>query len=123
MPPVKGTREFSKEKEMSNYPKPLRNTVSLMMLMVLALRASCGNALAKEVHHYVFFGREREQIQEAAFLRTKALEGAQLKYTWRELEPTKDAYDFNAIRSDLTFLKAHGKRLFVQLQDASFVPN
>jgi hypothetical protein len=75
---------------------------------------------AKPVHHYVFFNMERERIKEASFLATKALEGAQLKYTWRELEPEKDRYDFEAIRKDLAFLTSKEKKLFIQLQDSSF---
>jgi hypothetical protein len=80
----------------------------------------CGSILAKGVHHYVFFNRERARIHERVFLETKAFEGAQIKYTWRELEPEKDAYDFSAIRQDLAFLTSKGKRLFIQLQDSSF---
>jgi len=71
-------------------------------------------------HHYVFLNRDRERISDSAFLQTKALEGAQIKFTWRELEPEKGAYDFSAVRHDLDFLTANGKRLFIQLQDASF---
>jgi hypothetical protein len=73
------------------------------------------------VHHYVFFGQDREKIKEAkSFLETKSLEGAQVAYSWRQLEPGKDRYDFSFIREDLTFLKANGKKLFVQLQDVTF---
>jgi hypothetical protein len=86
------------------------------------LLACVGGAEAEGVHHYVFFNRDRERISDPVFLATKELEGAQLKYTWRELEPKKDQYDFSAILQDLNFLKAKGKRLFVQLQDASFDP-
>jgi hypothetical protein len=75
---------------------------------------------AKPVHHYVFFALDRERIKEASFLETKSLEGAQLKYRWRELEPEKDHYDFAAIRKDLAFLTSKGKKLFIQLQDSSF---
>lgn len=71
---------------------------------------------------YVFFARDRHRIQEESFLETRSLEGAQLKYTWRELEPEKDRYELEPIRRDLTFLDEHGKRLFVQLQDVSFSP-
>ena len=46
-----------------------------------------------------------------------------MKYTWRELEPGKDGYDFSAIEHDLMFLNSKGKKLFIQLQDASFDPN
>ncbi|MGA2862882.1 MAG: hypothetical protein ABSF95_00165 [Verrucomicrobiota bacterium] len=82
----------------------------------------CAGASGEGVHHYVFFNRDRERISDAAFLGTKAFQGAQLKYTWRELERGKDGYDFSAIQQDLTFLNSKGKKLFLQLQDASFDP-
>src|SRR6185295_14839208 len=75
---------------------------------------------AKTVHHYVFFAHERERITEKSFLETAAFEGAQLKYTWRELEPEKDKYDFKSIRKDLAFLASKGKKFFIQLQEVSF---
>ena len=79
------------------------------------------SAHAKDgVHHYVFFNRDRERISEPAFLETKAFEGAQLKYSWRELENGRDGYDFRDIRHDLEFLNARGKKLFIQIQDISF---
>jgi hypothetical protein len=81
-----------------------------------------GGSVAGGVHHYVFFNRDRERISDAAFVKTKAFEGAQLKYTWRELEREKDAYDFSAIRRDLASLNSNGKKLFIQLQDSSFDP-
>src|SRR5437867_6381480 len=49
-----------------------------------------------------------------------SFDGAQLKYTWRELEPERDRYDFSSIRHDLALLRRNGKRLFIQLQDVSF---
>src|SRR5262249_45361301 len=55
-----------------------------------------------------------------AFLYTPALAGAQVKYTWRELEPTRDQYRLRNVLDDLAFLTRHGKRLVVQLQDASY---
>jgi len=82
----------------------------------------CPGASGEGPHHYVFFNRDRERISDAAFLGPKAFEGAQLKYTWRELEPGMDGYDFSAIQHDLTFLNSKGKKLFIQLQDASFDP-
>lgn len=81
----------------------------------------CISISAKTIHHYVFFGQDREKIKEASsFLETKALEGAQVAYSWRQLEPEKDRYDFSAIREDLAFLTSKGKRLFIQLQDVTF---
>lgn len=81
-------------------------------------------ATAKRVHHYVFFGMDRESIPNAKlFLETKELEGAQVAYSWRQLEPEKDKYDFSLIREDLKLLNAHGKKLWIQFQDVTFSPN
>jgi hypothetical protein len=87
----------------------------------LFLLACCAGVGAKPVHHYVFFGQDREKLREASsFLETKALEGAQVTYSWRQLEPEQDRYDFSPVRDDLAFLTSKGKRLFVQLQDVTF---
>ncbi|MFL6209872.1 MAG: hypothetical protein ACJ74W_13530 [Pyrinomonadaceae bacterium] len=87
----------------------------------LFLWLGCASVRAKPLQHYVFFGQDREKIKAAAsFLETKALVGAQVTYSWRQLEPAKDAYDFSAIREDLAFLTSKGKRLFIQLQDVTF---
>jgi hypothetical protein len=87
--------------------------------LILACTADADGAA---VHHYVFFGQDREGITSAAFLGTKAFEGAQLKYTWRELERRKDGYEFGDIERDLGFLQSKDKKLFIQIQDASFSP-
>ena len=76
------------------------------------------------VHHYVFFGQDREQLKNArTFLESKEFEGAQVAYSWRQLEQGKDNYDFSLIREDLAFLNAHGKKLWIQYQDVTFSPN
>ncbi|MBI4859659.1 MAG: hypothetical protein HY815_05275 [Candidatus Riflebacteria bacterium] len=91
-------------------------SVVAFVLSIFVTGASC----AETVRHYVFFNMERERIAEPAFLAARSLEGAQLKYTWKELEPERDRYDFGAIQHDLDFLRSRGKRLFIQIQDASF---
>ncbi|HEY0673722.1 MAG TPA: hypothetical protein VGD27_15695, partial [Longimicrobiales bacterium] len=70
--------------------------------------------------HFIFFAHERERITEPAFIDNPNIAGAQLKYTWRELEPERDRYDFRSIERDLAVLAEHGKRLWIQLQDVSF---
>jgi hypothetical protein len=81
---------------------------------------AAGTAAAAEPQHYLFVNRDRERIHDTAFLDTPALAGAQIKFTWRQLEPTRDHYDLRDVLADWRFLAAHGKRLVVQLQDASF---
>ncbi len=92
------------------------------IVTTLALACLCSlTSFAKPVHHYVFFGMDREKIKETkSFLETAAFEGAQVAYFWRQLEPGKDEYDFSLIREDLAFLNAHGKKLWIQLQDVTF---
>src|SRR5688572_10055444 len=93
--------------------------MALRLLPVLLLLLSGATLRAAATRHFIYFDLERERIREAAFLSSRA-EGAQLKYTWSELEPQKDRYDFSAIRSDREFLHSKGKKLFIQLQDVSF---
>ncbi len=74
------------------------------------------------ISHYVYFARDREKIRGHAFLAVPRFDGAQLMYSWRELEPRKGEYDFSAVLADLEYLESHGKKLFIQLQDATFMP-
>ena len=92
------------------------NVLLCSLLLLVSVTSS-----AKPVRHYVFFGMDRERLREAkAFLETKRFEGAQIAYSWRQLEPGRDEYDFSLIREDLAFLSSKGKKLFVQIQDVSF---
>jgi|GEM_PF-425430 len=97
----------------------MRFTVILLVLFLCIPSAT--PVSAKTLHHFVFFGMDREKLQTTkSLLDTKAFEGAQVAYFWRQLEPGKDEYDFSLIREDLAFLNAHGKKLWVQIQDVSF---
>lgn len=69
---------------------------------------------------FVFFGADREQIKNPLFLNTPGFAGAQLSYSWKELEPERDRYDIAIISRDLAFLRANGKKLFIQIQDVTF---
>jgi hypothetical protein len=74
----------------------------------------------KAIKHYIFFSREREGIQNKEFYLNPGIEGAQIAYLWRRLEPQKNHYDFNEIEEDLKFLSIKGKKLFIQIQDVTF---
>jgi hypothetical protein len=98
----------------------MKNTRKLILCALLSWLC-CLGVVAKPIRHYVFFGMDREKIKSAsAFLETKSLEGAQVTYSWRQLEQGKDGYDFSIIREDLDFLTSKGKKLFIQIQDVSF---
>jgi len=75
----------------------------------------------KPIHHYIFFAQDREKLKTTAALRELSqFEGAQIAYSWRQLEQGKDGYDFSIIREDLEYLRQHGKKLFIQFQDVTF---
>lgn len=88
---------------------------SYLLLSVLTI-------FAKEpsVKQYVFFSKDRDAIHEMTFFADPAFEGAQITYSWKQLERGKGGYDFKMIREDLAFLTAQGKKLFIQLQDVTF---
>lgn len=100
-----------------------RVLVATLVLLLAALVAGTKGPERSGVaglKHFIFFDRERQRITEPTFLENRFIAGAQLKYTWRELEPERDRYELRPLLDDLAFLKKHGKRLFVQLQDVSF---
>jgi len=75
---------------------------------------------ADEIQHFVYFARDRRAIRRHALLESERFAGAQIMYSWADLEPRKGDYDFSDIQDDIAYLDRHGKALFIQLQDASF---
>lgn len=74
------------------------------------------------IKHFVYFARDREAIHEHPFLNHSRFKGAQIMYPWAQLEPSKGNYDFSIIQKDYAYLESYGKKLFIQLQDATFNP-
>ena len=74
------------------------------------------------IKHFVYFSRDRELIVNHPLLSNSRLKGAQIMYSWKELEPVKGQYDFSIIKKDVAYLKQYHKKLFIQLQDATFNP-
>lgn len=76
-----------------------------------------------EIQHFVYVARDREAIKGHPLLTTARIAGAQIMYSWRQLEPQRGTYDFSLIWEDHNYLQAHGKKLFIQLQDVTFHPD
>lgn len=76
-----------------------------------------------DTKHFVYFAGDRRGIIDHPLLTSDSFSGAQIMYPWAELEPEKGDYDFSQIESDFQYLKRHNKKLFVQLQDATFSPD
>jgi hypothetical protein len=74
------------------------------------------------IQHFVYFIRDREQMIEHPFLTHPAFKGAQVMYSWKDFEVQKDKYDFSLLEKDYEYLKKYGKKIFIQLQDATFSP-
>lgn len=72
------------------------------------------------IKHFVYFARDRESLIDHPLLDHERFSGAQIMYPWELLEPIKDQYDFSIVIEDYLYLKSHGKKLFIQLQDATF---
>ena len=68
------------------------------------------------IKHFVYFARDRNAIQDHPLLTHDRFAGVQIMYPWSLLEPSKNEYDFSIIQQDYEYLKAHGKKLFIQLQ-------
>lgn len=55
-----------------------------------------------------------------ALLQRPDIGGVQIVLNWRALEPSKDSYDFSAIRAALAITQPLHKGLFIQIQDRFF---
>lgn len=75
-----------------------------------------------EIKNFIYFARDRELIHNHPFLNNSTFSGAQIMYSWKQLETSKNVYDFSIIKKDYEYLKSKNKKLFIQLQDATFDP-
>jgi hypothetical protein len=127
------TLEKAPQRACSNSKANLKGTklrialfVTAFQLILAAIAVSWpaqGEQLpALGTHHFVFFGRDRELLPNHAFLQNKRFEGAQITYSWKQLEHGEDGYEFDDIDADLKILKAHSMKLWIQLQDTTFIP-
>src|SRR5690349_18891978 len=62
---------------------------------------------------------DRDLLKDS-FWHSPIFEGVQIAYSWKQLEHARDNYDFSMINEDRELLARYGKKLFIQLQDASF---
>ena len=75
------------------------------------------------IRHFVYFSRDREAIIGHPFLTHTMFKGAQIMYSWKNFEAQKGQYDFSILKEDYEYLKKYGKKIFIQLQDATFNPD
>jgi hypothetical protein len=104
---------------------PQVSAITYVILTALALTWLAGAEPAPDnrTRNFVFFAKERELLPNHPCLKIKGFDGAQITYSWKQLERGKDEYEYDDIDADLKILKAHNMKLWIQLQDATFMPN
>src|SRR5437773_11122829 len=82
---------------------------SLLILAAMATTRIADGAQSPDpvTHNFVFFARARELLSNHPFLKITGFEGAQITYSWKQLEPREDAYEYDDIDADLKILKVH----------------
>lgn len=102
-------------------PRALASLLSAAALAMETTGAVRGAEPAAKRHpgHYAAVN-ESEEIQSIRHLDEPALRGVSKRYYWADLEPTKGAYNLEAIKRDLEFLKARDKQLVVFITDKTF---
>lgn len=96
----------------------MRTTLAIVIAALTLPLLAQGTASRPKA--FIYFGRDRERIAEPSFTGNPGIDGAQLRYLWRELEPERDRYALDAMRSDIATLRKSGKKLFIQIQDSTF---
>ena len=91
----------------------------LLFLIFILNNAAFGKNNLPQV--FLFLGGD-QAISHEKELKNSCVYGAQIIYSWRQLEPKKDLYDFSKIKEDLRYLNKAHKKLFIQIQDRSFEP-
>ncbi|AZE62695.1 MULTISPECIES: hypothetical protein [Pseudomonas fluorescens group] len=102
------------------------NQIKTFIFILTLLITSTPFAAGQPAKNYIYFpnrGADGSNIRADKVLSDPRFSGAQIVYTWRNLEPVKDQYDFSAIKEDLAYLSSIDKKLWIQLQEKSFQPN
>lgn len=76
---------------------------------------------APALRHFVYLGQD-DLDAALPILDRPDIAGAQVMYIWRNLEPSRGAYDFSMIEHDLALTRARGKGMFVEVLDRFFTP-
>jgi hypothetical protein len=90
-----------------------------LALAVLTLAAT--PAAAAPLQNFVYLGQDELEAA-LPILDRPDIQGAQVLYIWKNLEPRKGVYDFSMIEHDLALARAHHKQFWLQIQDRSFRP-
>lgn len=99
--------------------KEFFSILALSALAAAPLPARAQDSL--EPRNFIFAGGSSVE-EVASLLKASSIEGVQIIYSWKALEPEEGRYDFSQIERDLAAADALGKKLWIQLQDRFFLP-
>ena len=88
--------------------------------LAAALLAATPTAAAP-LQNFLYMGQDELDLS-IPMLRRPDIQGVQVLYIWKNLEPEKGVYDFSMIEHDLATARRHGKQFWLQIQDRSFRP-
>src|SRR3990167_6367324 len=97
----------------------IRNFLKVLLCFLFVSNIAFGKDNLPQL--FLFLGGDQANSYKDNF-KNSCVSGAQIIYSWKQLEPKKDVYDFSKIEEDLRFLNKIHKKLFIQLQDRSFEP-
>lgn len=90
--------------------------------LALAALLTAIPATAAPLQNFVYLGQD--ELEEALpILDRPDIQGAQILYIWKNLEPRKGVYDFSMIEHDLAIAHAHHKQFWLQIEDRFFQAN
>lgn len=112
-----------KDSAMSKIIKLRSQKNSLLILIALCCLSTTAFGAQTLPKLFLFMGGHPNLVPYQRILSNPCIEGVQIIYPWKNLEPKKGVYDFSIIENDLHFLNSIHKKLFVQLQDRSFQTN
>ncbi len=98
--------------------------IALLLIgtLVYSDRAESTAQIDRKYHpgHYVALAMSDDGAAAIRRALRPGVAGVQKRYTWRELEPFEDVYDFTAIAADLQVMEEAGSQLVVFINDKSF---
>jgi hypothetical protein len=95
--------------------------ICLAALCIALVAPSASARTAPALRNFVYVGQD-ELDAALPILDRPDVDGAQVIYAWRNLEPSRGQYDFSMIEHDLALTRARGKGLFVEVLDRFFRP-
>ena len=105
-------------------PNQFLNRLSMAVIVAMFVGTDgCHGVAAQTPEPVSFLYTDSGDLKQIGSLLSRAdIEGVQVVYSWKSLEPEKDHYDFSQIETDLKILDSAHKKLFVQIQDRFFRP-